>query len=861
MIDDLRDSENGDAATLLRLEDSLKEGRYLEVAQAFKQQTRPDQFVAFLKAELDRPDLCSSTLHEVILKTAFRGIITTNFDMMFEHQSNRLQPLVYPQFLGDIDSFRRAGFFAKIHGCIRTTGNPAENLVLTEESYSLLRANPKYKTILHSLFVMHPVLTVGFSLRDPDFNGILADLREALGESTPTVYSLMFRPDEAAREEWRKMGVEIIPYADHDELLPFFRQLLALTEAKRGAPQISPTTQESKIDYEGLLENWAEAQKIEEVFELVAEQIRVLPNNAQKESFLFELLALMDRQDQICLAPHLTALLNEETSRALLSLFKGACKGNKWEAKTRLASLKPHALHLGVHRWVTTSWQNIVSQSWRGELEALFGWLLDPQWAQHGVDLWDTFLSLFNQIMSAHRRNPLSELYDACEQLEGAQDRIEKTVLAPAFVREDDSQRGLQCRWYKSWDEEVVRHVDQGRFQRVLNETKSNANYRDLVQLGQSEGYWRTVVKRLLTEYVHRTHLTLHSFSGEFNPAKAHELLDALSSVIDPQSQIEVLWEISHWPEEMRGLISRGEDFQSLREGLFLPLWWRYSSETRIKYLEGGAKRRMMDLMPDVGQEFLLNNMMGLSYDPDHDFREAFLVSSDAYKSRHREDGYNPNFLMRVWADRELGYDLSKETPPELIRRIATNRSASEDVEQDIWWEEAQRLADSVLREGQLSPYVSSEHNNYVVDNLLGAYFPDRSQIVLYDRMIELAAQDLNVECQALSTIVYMHETVHAFSHLGKDSDGFSWIDFSMPAPRQPELSLSMAHESIAQYYTFKLIEYLKDKRLERAFTVLEEHSQPVYRAWRATEDYTLEQMRQLLITLRRRGTDWPPKL
>ena len=136
----------------------LRQGKHLQVALTFKQRTRPDQFAAFLKHALDPVDLCSSEVHEVLLRTAFRGIITTNFDMIFEHQSNRLQPLVYPQFLDDIDSFRKPGFFAKIHGCIRNTGNPAENLILTEDGYATLRTNPKYKMILHSLFVMHPVL-------------------------------------------------------------------------------------------------------------------------------------------------------------------------------------------------------------------------------------------------------------------------------------------------------------------------------------------------------------------------------------------------------------------------------------------------------------------------------------------------------------------------------------------------------------------------------------------------------------------------------------------------------------------------------------------------------------------------------
>ena len=101
MIDDLSDSESCDATTLARLEQLLKQGKHLEVALAFKQQTRPDQFAAFIKSELDPPDLVPSKLHQIILKTRFRGIITTNFDMVFESQSDALEPLVYPQFLDE----------------------------------------------------------------------------------------------------------------------------------------------------------------------------------------------------------------------------------------------------------------------------------------------------------------------------------------------------------------------------------------------------------------------------------------------------------------------------------------------------------------------------------------------------------------------------------------------------------------------------------------------------------------------------------------------------------------------------------------------------------------------------------------
>ena len=259
VIEDLRDSENCDASILTKLEESLKAGKYLEIASVFKQRTRPDQFAAFLKAELGPSDIVSSKIHEDILKTNFRGIITTNFDLVFEYQSNRLQPLVYPQCLDDIGAFRRHGFFAKIHGCIRNTPNLAENLILTEEDYAALRSNHKYRTILRSLFVMHPILTVGFSLHDPDFLGLIDDLREIFGKGMPTVYALMLDPGRKARDEWRSKGVEIIPYKDHRELPGFFEEMLQLSEQKHPIPPIPPVSRESEIDDDALLEKWRRA--------------------------------------------------------------------------------------------------------------------------------------------------------------------------------------------------------------------------------------------------------------------------------------------------------------------------------------------------------------------------------------------------------------------------------------------------------------------------------------------------------------------------------------------------------------------------------------------------------------------------
>jgi hypothetical protein len=854
MIEDLRDAENCDAGTLAKLEESLKECKHLEIARVFKQRTRPDQFAAFIKAELDPPDIVSSRVHEVIIKTNFRGIITTNFDLVFEYQSNRLQSLFYPQCLDDIDSFRRQGFFAKIHGCIRNTPNLAENLILTEESYTALRSNHKYHTILRSLFVMHPILTVGFSLRDPDFLGLIDDLGEIFGEGMPTVYALMLDPGCKARDEWRRKGVEIIPYKDHRELPGFFEEVLQLSEQKHPVPTITPVSKESEIDYDALLEKWRRAQKIEEMHQIIQEQVDRLPNDEQRESFLFRFLALAGSRDEIRLSPHLVAVRTELCERVLLSQLKDAGEADRWQ------DLKPNPKHLSLHKWVLKHWPDFAHGYWK----QCFAWLLDKGWVENGIDLWETFLSLLNCMVTGKKRFELEHLYDTCQHIEGAPERIEKIVFAPGFVREDDPRH----RWFKSWDERVLEHVRYEKFKKVIR-SGAIPNYKDQLaeatkmEAGLPEDYHRQfteyVVNRLFDEYVQRTHLTLHGSSGLYDPEKSHEILDALAELKGKRQQLTVLWAINRWPERMLGLVSRGEDTKSLRDRLFVPLWWRYSTETRTEYLKEHSIHRMHKLLWATGQEFLLENMIGFTYDIDKDFRDAFNTSLNQHLATSGSYKYEPRPFQEIWRERELSYKLSDEIPPELVRRIAVKRVDWDNLQPgQVRWQEAQERA-RCMEDRNFADFVSKEEANYVIDNLLGAYFPAKVEVVLYPRMIEYAADDLGVDKDTLSTVVYVHETVHAYSHIGKDRNGRSWSDFSLPMSDQPDFHPSRPHEAIAQYYTFKLIEILRDEGLKQAFLTLEQHSIDVYRAWRATERYTLEEMRNILVKYRKKGTEWPP--
>lgn len=882
MVKHLVDAGRCDKAKADELHAMLKElpSRYLDVAEEFSKAHADDRdgYETFLRRHLMPDDLVDSELHKLIIGIGFWGIASYNFDMVFEKQSDKFPAIVYPGLMEQIGQFQRKGFFAKVHGCI---SRPASQLVLTSTSYEELRRHPNYGKLLSTVLLAHKVLCVGFSLRDPDFQSILTDLKEHWGENLPPLFALMRDPGEDARSEWLKKGVDILPYDSHEEIKEFFSEFTtlstpelrqglgrAVTGAKRRRPGTALREQARQereaqhgtaIDIATLLNDWQEAQKIEEMDRVLSDQLAKLNSGSTKEGLLFQLGAFC-RPTQ---APHLC--------RHLITLGTPAC--NELASKIVAAAaeddnlrvLKPHPIHVPVHRWL------MEQDEWKFEagfhdkrLGSVFKWLLDESWGAVGINLWTTFLGILTRIKSTSSRHGLDDLYIAAEHIPGAPAEIEKIVFAAGFVREDDRER----RWYKSWDEQIAQSVQFDKFRKSLAATARSPTEM-LVEAFALEAslpknvyrpYTEQVIQRLLDDFVHRTHLTVHSSSDIYDPAKASHILEALAGLRIPQQQLSVLWAINHWPERMGGLISLGEDSESLRTGLFIPLWWRYSSEARIEYLR--QHHRGFSPYPDrTGQEFLLEDIMGLRYDIDQDFRNVFNESLEQYRDSNEPHRYEPRPLQELWRDRELRYELAEECPPELIRRVAVRRVEWDNSQPgSVRWAEANERARQTFAESEkVRDYVSTQRGDYVIDNLLGAYFAAQRRIVLYVQMIRYAAAELGVDVDALMTVVYAHETAHAFSHLGRDLSGRMWDGFSLPLADSPDLRLNKPHEAMAQFYTFKLLGCVDDKRLLEAFVALEKSADGVYRAWRQTEHYSLEAMRQVLIRYRSGDADWPP--
>ncbi len=629
--------------------------------------------------------------------------------------------------------------------------------------------------------------------------------------------------------------------------------MLKISKKRHPAPIAEAVSTLSEIDFSALVENWGRAQTLEDATTLLQEQIDRLSGSDQKEDFLFRFLAVVADNEEIRLAPHFVDLGTEAADRALGRIFKKA------EESGSPTGMRPNPKFKEVKKWAIEHWQEFTRE---GDTTT-FGWLLDEAWNGKSGSR-SVFDELLGSVRASGNPRRLSDLYAVCGDIAGAQEAIERIVFAADFVSGEKHDKS----WLKSAEQltqeeirlEKFRRRVRGKSFRTPKEIVTEAEQLD-VSLGEESypEFTVCVAERMIEDFARYSHLTLHS-SSLYDPDKAAEIVDAFASLKTKKCQTAVFWAFNRWPERMRGLMSLSEDLKLLESGLLKPLWWRFSSKTRIDYLKSRKHPDPHGITFETGQEFLLKDLMGLTYDIDLEFRRTFNASLATFRTSDEEERYEPRPLQELWRERELSYSISDDVPPELVRRIAVTRADWDNLQPaSVRWEEARRKAENVFDDGDLTQWVSNERKDFGIDDLLGAYFPSKVRVVLYGRMIARTAKLLRLDEDALSTIVFIHETVHAFSHIGRDQDGMYWSAFAIPLADAPDATPIVTHEAIAQFYTFKLLQRVKDARLMDTFLTLEQSCSNVYRAWRATENYSLEQMREVLVKCRRATGQWPP--
>lgn len=76
---------------------------------------------------------------------------------------------------------------------------------------------------------------------------------------------------------------------------------------------------------------------------------------------------------------------------------------------------------------------------------------------------------------------------------------------------------------------------------------------------------------------------------------------------------------------------------------------------------------------------------------------------------------------------------------------------------------------------------------DYSIVDILGEYFPEGGEVIIYDTACQLAAEALKADPELVKRVVLVHQAAHAVTHLGKDKDGQIWQHFAHADPEDKE--------------------------------------------------------------------------
>lgn len=366
-------------------------------------------------------------------------------------------------------------------------------------------------------------------------------------------------------------------------------------------------------------------------------------------------------------------------------------------------------------------------------------------------------------------------------------------------------------------------------------------------------------INLLVQEWQRASFVTLHG-GAPYRPSLARQILDGLAQVRDVQTEARVLWRTAPDPFERsaEGMKMRmhGTSLEEMttRE-LHAPLWWRLSVEAKLE-----VRDPRIDKLGG-GLDLLARDLLGLSYDADHEFRQEVGRLLGPFDERGSSDPH-PYRFTDLYQIRELTIDLVDAAPPELIRRAAIWRrleGRNEDRD-DSPWRSAEQAAEEALSDDRTLSALLRQDGQWSIPttNLLALYDPESVQVTLYTKLIDACSRLLGIDRRSLANVVFMHETVHALCHLGRDLDGRRWEDFGLPSSRDPAFKPSTLHETLAQFFTHRLIVRLDDPALLTAFERLSDHQPPEYQTWRKMTDVPVESVRKILMRARAGLDDTP---
>ena len=177
-------------------------------------------------------------------------IITTNWDLAIEsafHEvSKKLNIISTDQQTGEWNSNEIN--LIKLHGTL----NHPMNLVIADEDYMAYAAeHPSIERIVNAIFLSNTLLFMGFSLTDPNFRRLFAQLQYVPRKFQKPAYALFPREPDVVLKYWSNRGFVIISRPGEDpteQLQTFVRELVDQTAlgARNALDRISLLLRETR---------------------------------------------------------------------------------------------------------------------------------------------------------------------------------------------------------------------------------------------------------------------------------------------------------------------------------------------------------------------------------------------------------------------------------------------------------------------------------------------------------------------------------------------------------------------------------------------------------------------------------------
>lgn len=166
------------------IEATLRRGDFLAAAHFLARQRTERDIQERIAKQIKRAARGPGTIHELIVKLPFAGIITTNYDLLLtEADVSRNFSLPITYLNSSLRGKFRERFLLHLHGHV---DDPA-SIVITRQGYDDIQLKEnQVRQFLSSVFQARSVLFIGFGFADDHIDNLLRDLQEsgAIGESS-----------------------------------------------------------------------------------------------------------------------------------------------------------------------------------------------------------------------------------------------------------------------------------------------------------------------------------------------------------------------------------------------------------------------------------------------------------------------------------------------------------------------------------------------------------------------------------------------------------------------------------------------------------------------------------------------------